>query len=143
VLCVKFYWHIAKWEVDHKEVEMPNRVDANTNVARPTFGQDEARQANRASQEARPEPQPPQTDRVEISAQARRQAEQAQPRAGEGNASGAAAEAPSARPEAGEQGVNQATVQQAEQLRDTREENVAQSAQEPQERQGNLVDVVG
>lgn len=122
---------------------MPNRVDVSANVARPTFGQNEARQANRASEAASSETQPTQRDRVEISAQARLQAEQNQPSAG-ANASGAAADAPSARPEeAGGQGVNQATAQQAEQLRETREQSVQENAQEPPERQGNLVDVVG
>jgi len=134
---------MTKWEVDQKEVEMPNRVDVSANVARPTFGQNEARQANRASEAASSETQPMQRDRVEISAQARLQAEQNQSSAG-ANASGAAADAPSARPEeAGGQGVNQATAQQAEQLRETREQSVQEHAQEPPERQGNLVDVVG
>lgn len=121
---------------------MPNRVDGNANVARPTFGQNEARQANRASEEAQAETQPVQRDRVEISEQARLQAEQAQPRTGEVDR-GAAANAPSARPEAGDQGVNQATVQQAQQLRESREQESQEVAQEPAERQGNLVDVVG
>jgi len=124
---------------------MPNRVDASTNVSRPTFGQNEARQANRVSETAQREAQPVQRDRVEISAQARLQAEQAQPRVGEANANtrGAAAEAPSARPEAGDQGVNRATAQQAEQVRETRQQVERENVQEPAERQGNLVDVVG
>ena len=126
---------------------MPNRVDASTNVSRPTFGQNEARQANRASETAQRETQSVERDRVEISAQARLQAEQAQPRVGEANANtrGAAAEAPSARqrPEAGDQGVNQVTAQQAEQVRETRQQVERENVQEPTERQGNLVDVVG
>jgi hypothetical protein len=139
---------VTKWNVDQKEVEMPNRVDANTNVSRPTFGQNEARRANRASENAQQETQTIQRDRVEISAQARLQAEQNQPRVGDANANtrGAAAEAPSARPEAGDQGtqgVNRATAQQAERVRETRQQVERETVQEPAERQGNLVDVVG
>ena len=121
---------------------MPNRVDGGANVARPTFGQNEARQANRASETAQAETRPAQQDRVEISEQARLQAEQAQPRTGE-TARGAAVDAPSARPEAGDQGVNQATAQRAQQLRETQAQEGQEAAQEPVERQGNLVDVVG
>lgn len=122
---------------------MPNRVDASANVARPTFGQTEARQANRASENAQQETRPAQQDRVEISEQARLQAEQNQPRVGADNTRAAAQDAPSARPEAGDQGVNAPSAQQAEQVRQTRDENVRENAQRPEERQGNLVDVVG
>jgi len=136
-------WHMTKWEVDRKEVEMPNRVDGNANVARPTVGQNEARQANRASESAQAETQPVQRDRVEISDQARLRADQTRPSEGAQDTSGAAADAPSAHPEAGDQGVNQAVAQQAEQLNETREQNIQENVQEPPERQGNLVDVVG
>ena len=126
---------------------MPNRVDANANVSRPTFGQNEARRANRASENAEQETQTIQRDRVEISAPARLQAEKAQTRVGEANANNrsAAVDAPSARPrpEAGEQGVNRATAQQAEQVRETRQQVERETVREPSEKQGNLIDVLG
>ena len=121
---------------------MPNRVDAagtRPTAARPDVQQQATQRAPEPAQEA-----PQQVDRVEISDQARLQAEQARPQAG-GNPRGAVADAPSARPpEAGEQGgLNRATAQQAEQIRETQTEAAQETAQRPPERQGNLVDVVG
>ena len=119
---------------------MPNRVDAagvRSAAARPDV-QQAAQRAPEPPQEA-----PQQVDRVEISDQARLQAEQ-RPQAG-GNPRGAAADAPSARPpEVGQQGsVNGTTAQQAEQVREAQAEATQETAQQPPERQGNLVDVVG
>ncbi|MDA0712195.1 MAG: hypothetical protein O3B73_18505 [bacterium] len=122
---------------------MPTRVDSNVTVARPTFGQADTRATNRTSESARLEGQTEQRDRVEISEQARLRAEQTQPPTGESQTRGAAADSVSARPEAGDQGVNQATAQQAEQLRENRQESVSENARRPNERQGNLVDIVG
>lgn len=124
---------------------MPNRIDTNAQVARPTFGQNEAQQATRASERVQPETLPAQRDRVDISEQALLQAEQSQNRVGEVNVRdrSGADQAPSARPEAGDQGVNLATVRQAEQLRETQETRVQERPKRPEEQQGNFVDLVG
>ena len=128
---------------------MPNRVDGNVNGTRPTAPvQAEARQANRAEQAERTDPPnaaAQQADRVDISDQARLQAEQNRPRAGAEDTRGAAADAPSARaPEAGGQGaVNNVTAERAAQLREEQTADTQQTQAEPAEQQGNLVDVVG
>ena len=121
---------------------MPNRVEAAG--LRPAPARPDAQE--RAHQAPQPEPakQSQQVDRVEISNRARLQAEQARPQAGY-NPGGAAVDAPSATPpRPGDQGsVSGATEQRAEELRETQAQATQELAQEPPERQGNLVDVVG
>ena len=134
----------VKWEFDHKEVEMPNRVDAAG--LRPTAARPDVQ--NRAQQAPEPEPAretTPDVDRGEISETARLQAEATRPQAG-GNPRGAAVDAPSANPpRPGVQGaVNEgAAEQQAEQIREDQAQRTQENAERPPERQGNLVDVVG
>ena len=121
---------------------MPNRVDAAE--SRPAPAPSDVQ--NRAQQASEPEPQEQaqQVDRVEISGQARLRAEEARPQAGE-NPRAAAVDAPSANPpQPGVQGaVNGATEQQVEQLKEAQIQTTRENAQDPPERQGNLVDVVG
>ncbi len=125
---------------------MPNRIDANINGIRPSLAvREDRRQANNQAQE--PQQAAQQTDRVDISEQARLRTEQARPRAGtaQANPRRAALNAPSAKPsEAGEQGaVNGTTAARAEELRARQDAAARESAERPPERPGNLVDVVG
>ena len=129
---------------------MPNRVDTTANSVPPaTTRRPEVQQRNPAEDTAQRE-EAAGGDRVDISQEARARAQAERPTsggpAGEARLAADTGESVQQAAETGQQGpsaVEGATAQRAEDLREQQTAEQQQTAPEPSEQQGNLVDVSG